>query len=62
MQLAGCLDSARRRSRGSSTTRRRAKRLDVNSTPTLFINGKKMVGLPSEDAYYQLIDDALNGK
>jgi protein-disulfide isomerase len=60
-QLAGCLDSKGSLSR-IQHDQEEAKRLDVNSTPTLFINGKKMVGLPSEDAYFQLIDDALKGK
>ncbi len=61
VQLAGCLDSK------SSLPRiqrdmAEAKRIEVNSTPTLFINGRMMVGLPSEDAYYQAIDEALKGK
>ena len=60
-QFAGCVDAK------SSTPRiqrdqAEAKRIDVVSTPTLFINGKMMVGMPSEDAYFQAIDDALKGK
>jgi predicted DsbA family dithiol-disulfide isomerase len=61
VQLAGCVDSKASLSRIQHDMDE-AKRVDVNSTPTLFINGKKMIGLPSEDAYFQLIDDALNGK
>jgi protein-disulfide isomerase len=61
VQLAGCLDSKASLAR-IERDKDEAKRVDVNSTPTLFINGKKMVGLPSEDAYYQAIDDALSGK
>ncbi len=61
VQLAGCLDAK------SSVPRiqrdiAEAKRIDVTSTPTLFINGRMMIGLPSEDAYYQAIDQALKGK
>ena len=60
-QFAGCIDAK------SSVPRiqrdqAEAKRVEVVSTPTLFINGRMMVGLPSEDAYYQAIDDALKGK
>jgi protein-disulfide isomerase len=39
-----------------------AKRIEVISTPTVFINGRMMVGLPSEDAYFKAIDAALQGK
>ena len=58
VKLAACIDA------GSSVPRiqrdmAEAKRLDVVSTPTAFINGKMIVGLPSEDAYYQAIDEAL---
>lgn len=59
VKLAGCLDS-------KATTARvqrdmaEGKRIDVVSTPTVFINGRMMVGLPSEDAYFQAIDAALN--
>ena len=60
VKLAGCLDAK------SSLPRiqrdmAEAKRINVNQTPTLFINGRMMVGLPSEDAYFQAIDAALRG-
>ncbi len=60
VQLAGCLDAK------SSFPRiqrdmAEAKRIDVDPTPTLFINGRMMVGLPSEDAYFQTIDAMLRG-
>ncbi len=60
VKLAGCLDAQ------SSFPRiqrdmAEAKRLDVNQTPTVFINGRMLLGLPSEDAYYQAIDQALRG-
>ena len=61
VKLAGCLDAK------SSLPRierdmAEAKRINVNQTPTVFINGRMMLGLPSEDAYYQAIDEALRGK
>ena len=60
VKLAGCLDAK------SSLPRiqrdmKEAKAIDVNSTPTLYINGRMMIGLPSEDAYYQIIDGMLRG-
>ena len=60
-QLAGCIDAK------SSLPRiqrdmAEAKRNNVDRTPTLFINGRLMIGLPSEDVYYQAIDQALRGK
>jgi protein-disulfide isomerase len=61
VKLAGCLDAK------SSLPRiqrdmAEAKRIDVNQTPTLYINGRMLIGLPSEDAYFQAIDAALRGK
>ena len=61
VKLAGCLDAK------SSLPRierdmAEAKRLNVNQTPSVFINGRLMIGLPSEDAYFQAIDEALRGK
>jgi protein-disulfide isomerase len=61
VQLAGCLDSKASLPRIQRDIAE-AKRLDISSTPTLFINGRMMVGFPSEDAYYQAIDAALKGK
>jgi protein-disulfide isomerase len=60
-QLAGCIDAKSSLSR-IQRDMAEAKRIEVVSTPTLFINGRMMVGLPSEDAYYQAIDEALKGK
>lgn len=61
VQLAGCLDAK------SSFPRiqrdiAEGKRVGVEATPTLFINGKMLVGLPSEDAYFQAIDEALKNR
>jgi protein-disulfide isomerase len=61
VQLAGCLDSKASLPR-IQRDMAEAKRIEVTSTPSVFINGRLMVGLPSEDAYYQAIDEALKGK
>jgi protein-disulfide isomerase len=60
VQLAGCLDAKSSYPR-IQRDMAEAKRLNVNQTPTLYINGRMMIGLPSEDAYYQLIDKLLSG-
>ncbi len=61
VKLAGCLDAQSSYPR-IQRDMAEAKRLDVNQTPTLFINGRRLVGLPSEDAYFDAIDDALRAK
>ena len=61
MKLAGCLDAKSTYPRVQRDLNE-GKRLMVDRTPALFINGRKMVGLPSEDAYFQAIDGILSGK
>jgi protein-disulfide isomerase len=61
VQLAGCLDAKSSLPRVQRDMDE-GKRINVNQTPTVFINGRMMIGLPSEDAYYQAIDQALKGK
>jgi protein-disulfide isomerase len=60
VKLAGCLDA-----KSSLPQVQRdmdeGKRINVNQTPTVFVNGRMLTGLPSEDAYYQAIDAALAG-
>jgi protein-disulfide isomerase len=60
-KLAGCLDAK------SSLPRiqrdmAEAKRIEINQTPTSYINGRMLIGLRSEEAYFQAIDEALHGK
>jgi protein-disulfide isomerase len=60
VQLAGCLDAK------SSLPRivqdqQEGKRLDVQSTPTCFVNGKIVVGMPPADFFYRAVDNALRG-
>jgi protein-disulfide isomerase len=58
VQLAGCLDAKSSLPRVERDAEE-GKRLGVDRTPTLFFNGRMVVGLPSEDAYYQIIDEEL---
>ncbi|MGB7589732.1 MAG: thioredoxin domain-containing protein [Terriglobia bacterium] len=58
VRLAGCLDSKAslpRVNMGMSE----GKRLEIQSTPTCFINGRMLVGYPSAEAYYEAVDAAL---
>jgi protein-disulfide isomerase len=58
VRLAGCLDSKASLPRVDEGARE-AKQLEVQSTPTCFINGRMLVGYPSAEAYYKAIDAAL---
>ena len=58
VKLAGCLDSKASLPRVDEGAKE-GKQLDVQSTPTCFINGRMLVGFPSPEAYYQVIDAAL---
>jgi protein-disulfide isomerase len=60
VKLAGCVD-ARSSYPRIQRDMAEAKRIDINQTPTAYINGKLMIGLPSEDAYFQAVDSALRG-
>jgi protein-disulfide isomerase len=58
VRLAGCLDSKASLPRVDAGARE-AKRLELQSTPTCFINGRMLVGYPSAEAYYKAVDAAL---
>jgi protein-disulfide isomerase len=58
VRLAGCLDSKASLPRVDEGTRE-AKRLEIQSTPTCFINGRMLVGFPNAEAYYKAVDAAL---
>jgi len=58
LKLAGCLDSRSSLPRVDEGTRE-GKRLEIQSTPTCFINGRMVVGFPSPEAYYKTVDEAL---
>ena len=57
-KLAGCIDAQATQARVQRDVDE-GKRLMVDRTPTVFINGRMIVGLPSEDAYYQTVDEIL---
>jgi protein-disulfide isomerase len=58
VKLAGCLDSKASLQRVDEGTRE-AKQLEIQSTPTCFINGRMLIGFPSPEAYYKAVDAAL---
>jgi protein-disulfide isomerase len=58
IKLAGCLDSKAALPRVDEDASE-AKRLNLQSTPTCFINGRMILGMPSADAYYKAVDEAL---
>lgn len=58
LKLAGCLDSQASRPRVEQSLNE-GKKLGTLSTPTCYINGKLLVGLPSVDEYYKAVDRAL---
>jgi len=61
VKLAGCLDAKSSYPRIQRDLAE-GKRVNVDRTPTLFINGKMLIGLPSDDAFFQAVDAALAGK
>ena len=58
VRLAGCLDSKASLPRVDEGARE-AKRLELQSTPTCFINGRMLVGFWSAEDYYKAVDAAL---
>ncbi len=58
VRLAACLDAKSTLPRIEENTLE-AKKLDIQSTPTCYINGRMLVGLPSAEAYYMAVNEAL---
>ena len=58
VKLAACIDAKSSMPRVSAYSAE-GKRVDVDRTPTSFINGKKVVGLDSPESYFQAVDEAL---
>jgi protein-disulfide isomerase len=58
LRLAACIDSKATLPRVEASMRE-GQRLGVNSTPTLFINGQMMVGLPPADQVFAVINHDL---
>lgn len=57
-KLAACLDSKASLSRVDEN-KREGEKLEINSTPTSFINGRIVVGAPPPEQYFALVDEAL---
>jgi protein-disulfide isomerase len=60
VKLAGCLDSKASLPRVDEGSRE-GKRLEIQSTPTCFINGRMLVGFANPEAFYKTVDEALKG-
>jgi protein-disulfide isomerase len=60
VKLAACLDAKSALPRVEADVAE-GKRLRIDRTPTAFVNGKMIVGLPSPEAYFQAVDEALRG-
>jgi protein-disulfide isomerase len=58
VKLAACLDAKASWPRVNAD-HEEGNRVNVVSTPTAFVNGKIIVGLPSPETYYQAVDEAL---
>lgn len=61
LRLAGCIDSKASLPRVEANFVE-GKNIGVQSTPTSFINGKMVVGLPNTDEFHKDIDDALKAR
>lgn len=59
LQLAACIDSKASLPRIQQSLRE-GQAVGVQSTPTTFINGRMVVGLPSPDAVFKVINEALH--
>jgi protein-disulfide isomerase len=60
LRLAACIDSKTPLPRIEESFKE-GQAVGVQSTPTSFINGRMIVGLPSSDVYFKAIDEALSG-
>lgn len=58
LKLSACID-AKASLRRIDADKREADKLGVNRTPTSFVNGKLVVGLPPADEFYKIVDAAL---
>lgn len=58
LRLAACVDSRSSLPRIEASLKE-AQAVGVQSTPTSFINGRMLVGMPNVEAYYKAIDEAL---
>jgi protein-disulfide isomerase len=61
LKLAACIDSQTPLPR-IEENKREGTEIGVNSTPTSFINGRMVVGMPAPEQYFALVDEALAGR
>jgi protein-disulfide isomerase len=57
-RLAACMDSKASLSRVEAA-RQEGEDLGIHATPTSFVNGRIVIGLPSEAAFDKIVDEAL---
>lgn len=57
-KLSACIDSKASLPRVEEN-KHEGEKLDINSTPTSFINGRIVVGAPPPEQYFALVDEAL---
>ena len=60
-KLAACIDSKASLSR-IEASRQEGHDLGIHGTPTSFVNGRIVIGLPSEAAFDKIVDEALLAK
>jgi protein-disulfide isomerase len=58
VKLAACIDSKASLERVEAG-RQEGDRLGVNKTPTSFVNGRVVVGMPTADSFNKIVDEAL---
>ncbi len=61
LRLAACIDSKASVPRIEEDFKE-GQAVGVQSTPTSFINGKMIVGMPGNDIYFKAVEDALRGR
>ena len=61
LRLSACIDSKASLHR-IDADKREAEKLGVGRTPTSFINGRLVVGMPPADEFYKMVDAALAEK
>jgi protein-disulfide isomerase len=58
LRLATCIDSKQSLPRVEADARE-GQQLGISSTPTLFVNGRPVVGMPAPEEFYKIINRAL---
>lgn len=58
LQLSACLDSKATMARVEQNFQE-GQAIGVQSTPTTFVNGRKVIGTPPADVFFKIVDEAL---